>query len=202
VVAKESFSPPDKPPAGGRLHLCLGECIVGEAFVKWINAEAMQWRRVTTSLPLLFLAMASCSLEQKDEVNCRGADGLAEEHAAILACAGWLNYVKEHVCTVEYVNIIPDENPDIKVYGRATCSEAKILVTNTARVMLLGLIEQIKVATTIVHEAAHLEDQCRAGEEPAVEAEDAFLVDLCTKARAREEGCWENIRNTCLRGGS
>ena len=63
--------------------------------------------------------MASCSLVQKDEVNCRGAAGLAEEHAAILACADWLNYVKEHVCTVEYVNIIPDENPDIEVYGRA-----------------------------------------------------------------------------------
>ena len=112
----------------------------------------MPWCRAATGGLLLFLAIASCSLEQADPSDCSGAAGLDEEHADILACAGWLDYVKERVCTVEYVDIIPADQPNTRIFGQAFCSDGKIVVALMETVF--KPIDPVEIATTIVHEAA------------------------------------------------
>ncbi len=147
----------------------------------------MPWRRAATGGLLLFLAIASCSLEQTDPSDCRGAAGLDEEHADILACAGWLDYVKERVCTVEYVDIIPTEQPNTRIFGQAFCSDRRIVAATMETVF--KPIDPAEIAITIVHEAAHQEDRCRDREEPAMEAELAFKRDLCASVRLNRRGC-------------
>ena len=149
----------------------------------------MPWCRAATGGLLLFLAIASCSMEQADPSDCSGAAGLDGEHADILACAGWLDYVKERVCTVEYVDIIPPDPTRIfrPIFGRAFCSDGRIVAATMETV--LNPIDPVEIATTIVHEAAHQEDRCRDREEPAIEAELAFKRDLCASVRLNRQGC-------------
>ena len=136
---------------------------------------------------LLVLALASCDLSQSDAPDCSGAVGLRQEHADLLACAGWLEYVEERVCTVDYVDIIPTEQPNTRIFGQAFCDEGRIEVALMENV--LKAIDPAEVAVTIVHEAAHQEDRCRDREGPAVQAEIAFKRALCEGVRLNRQGC-------------
>ena len=60
--------------------------------------------------------------------------------------------------------------------GQAFCAECKIRIA-VLRLNLPGAMirrSDIEIARLIVHEAAHLADNCENGEEPALAAERAF----------------------------
>lgn len=143
--------------------------------------------RATTGVLLLFLTLASCDADPADSSACSGATGLRAEHADLLSCAGWLDYVKERVCTVDYVDIIPPEQPNTRIFGQAFCNEGRIEVALMET--MFKPIDPAEVAVTIVHEAAHQEDRCRDREGPALEAERAFKEDLCAGVRLNRQGC-------------
>jgi len=98
----------------------------------------------------------------------------------ILDCAGWLDFIIENVTEIEFVNASALEFEGEEVLGLAFCSECKISipVLEKAASGELGRRSDLDIARLIVHEAAHLADDCRNGETPALEAERAFLVDF------------------------
>ena len=61
--------------------------------------------------------------------------------------------------------------------GQAFCAECKIRIAVFERNLPGAMIKRsdLDIARLIVHEAAHLADNCEHGEEPALEAERAFL---------------------------
>lgn len=126
---------------------------------------------------ILTLCIASCETTGAD---CGGATELKKNHRELLTCAGWLDYVDRTVCTIEYVDRITPETTDQEVLGRAFCGDDKILVA-TQEVGVLGRDEPLnpfEITATIVHEAAHLADDCQNGEAPAREAEQAYFKDF------------------------
>lgn len=121
-------------------------------------------------------------------VRCSGAQNLEEEHKELLACAGWLEYVEEHVCQIDYVPVIRSEPTDFQVFGRSNCLTGTITVATldtqgaspTPRPFPIEVIIR-----TIVHEASHLADECAPGEEEAFRTEEVFLEDLCLNLQDR-----------------
>jgi len=129
---------------------------------------------------ILTLCMASCETTGAD---CGGITELKESHRERLTCAGWLDYVDRNVCTIEYVDRITPETTDREVLGRAFCGDDKIVVA-TQEVGILGRNEPLnpfEITATIVHEAAHLADDCQNGEAPAIEAEQAYFKAFDSK---------------------
>ncbi|MFK7848785.1 MAG: hypothetical protein AB8G77_26085 [Rhodothermales bacterium] len=130
------------------------------------------------------------------EEPCSGAMNLRVQHEELLACAGWLGYVKDNVCEINYVNTIPATLPNTKVYGRASCVDGSILVATKIIGLLPRNIGPVEIATTIVHEAAHQLDECADREFPALTAERTFQQDLCRNVKAEMPACtmlaWEN----------
>ncbi len=145
---------------------------------------------------LLLVAVAACDLARSEEPACSAAGDLDAAHAEILACAGWLAYVAEHVCRVEYVNVIPAEASTSKIYGRAFCDERRIVVATQEIAPIFRAASPLEMAVTIVHEATHLHDDCQHGEAPALAAEAAFQADLCSRIKAGAAGC-ENLLKLC-----
>ncbi|WP_456427232.1 hypothetical protein [Rhodocaloribacter sp.] len=145
------------------------------------------------------LGLASCDLTPSGEQVCRGANNLQAEHEALLTCAGWLGFVETNVCAVEYVAVIPAEKKNTKILGRAFCGEDNILVATTGerQGFTFPPLPAVEIATTIVHETAHLVDGCANGEDPALAAEEAFRADLCAAFEAGKEGC-ERARGYCM----
>ncbi len=159
-----------------------------------MRACRLAW--VAASLGLI--GLVSCDLSPTGEQTCRGANNLQAEHEALLACAGWLGFVETNVCAVEYVAVIPAEKKNTKILGRAFCDADNILVATTGerRGLTFPPLPAVEVATTIVHEAAHLVDGCAGGEAPALAAEEAFRADLCAAFEAGKDGC-EGARGYC-----
>ena len=122
---------------------------------------------------LLLPATAACDLFG---AGCSGAGALRDEHRALLACAGWLGYVEDQVGRIEYRPVTSFDSEGEDAVGAAFCGRCRIRVA-AARPVL-------DVATTIVHEAAHLDDGCTRGEAPAVLTESAFLRDFMTNGCA------------------
>ena len=119
---------------------------------------------------ILTLCIASCETTGAD---CGGTTELKKNHRELLTCAGWLDYVDR----------ITPETTDREVLGRAFCSDDKILVA-TQKVGVLGRDEPLnphEITATIVHEAAHLADDCQNGEAPAIEAEQAYFKAFDSK---------------------
>ncbi len=134
---------------------------------------------------MLLLLAASCQLVGSDK-PCSGAAGIDSLQAERLACVGWLDYVEAHTCRIDYVDIVPSEQLNTAIYGRANCRDRSMIIARR-RADILGRIESIGFGgqiITMVHEAAHLEDRCRNGEPPAVAAENAYVADY---ERHREE---------------
>ena len=147
---------------------------------------------------VVLVSPASCSLTPSSETECRGANNLQAEHEALLSCAGWLGFVEENVCAVQYVAVIPAEKQNTKILGRAFCEEDNILVATTGerKGLLFVTLPDWEIATTIVHETAHLVDGCVSGEAPALAAEQAFQADLCAAVEAGKAGC-ESAESFC-----
>ncbi len=122
---------------------------------------------------ILTLCIASC---EAPGAECGGATELKENHREILACTGWLDYVERNVCTIEYVDRIPPETTGRDVLGRAFCGADKILVATkkVGTVRRDQSLNPLEITLTIVHEAAHLADDCQNGEAPALEAGQAY----------------------------
>lgn len=143
----------------------------------------MRWIRIPVVL-ILGLAM-SC---QSSSERCTGAQNLEPAHAELLACSGWLDFVTDNVCSIEYVPVIPAESPVSQVFGRANCLNGVIAVATSdirnARPLPppLALEEILK---TIVHEAAHQAEDCAPGEAGALAVEEEFLDDLCLRIQDR-----------------
>ncbi|GEM_PF-6514146 len=144
------------------------------------------------------LGLVSCDLTPSGEQACRGANNLQAEHEALLVCAGWLGFVEANVCAVEYVAVIPAEKKNTKILGRAFCDADNILVATTGerQGFVFPPLPAVEIATTVVHETAHLVDGCASGEAPALAAEEAFLADLCAAVEAGKEGC-EGAKGYC-----
>ena len=139
---------------------------------------------------LLSLCVASCdssagagclATEERIALDADSSQHLTEKHREMLICAGWLDYVERHVCTIEYVDRVTSETDGTEVVGRAVCSDATIIV---ARQWMDKPIGPFEATVTIVHEAAHLADACEHGEEPALEAEQAYINDFDGRACA------------------
>ena len=96
----------------------------------------------------------------------------------ILSCDGWLDFVINNVSEIEFVNVssFPSSSGEI-VLGQAFCAACKIRIAVLERNLPGAMIKRsdLDIARLIVHEAAHLADNCEHGEEPAIEAERAFL---------------------------
>ena len=138
------------------------------------------------SIVFSVFSLASCDVSEK---KCSEPLDIEPEHKAVLACSGWLNYVEEHVCSIDYVSSIPPEQPNTKIYGRANCADATIIVSTIATDPIFVPIPESEVAATMVHEAAHLEDNCRDRETEAIKAEKKFFLDLCQNINARGPSC-------------
>ena len=132
-------------------------------------------------LSLLFsLLLTSCSQTPQGPSNCGGIDlsnGFSNLEI-ILSCAGWLDFVINNVSEIEFVNVssLPSSSPGI-VLGQAFCAVCEIRIA-VLEGNLPGAIKKrsdLDIARLIVHEAAHLADNCEGGEEPSLEAERAFL---------------------------
>ena len=137
----------------------------------------VRWRHIAP-LAALLLLVASCDGVRSGE-PCTGATGLNPDHARLLACTAWLDFVEANTCRVDYVDTIPAEAFNTVIYGRADCEEGRIQAA-LRRPNIGGRLEAmpfLESLTTLVHEAAHLEDGCRNGEPPALAAERAFLAD-------------------------
>ncbi|MFK7972021.1 MAG: hypothetical protein AB8F95_16760 [Bacteroidia bacterium] len=128
-------------------------------------------------LTLVLITLPSCNAAGD---RCIGAYNLDQEHEELLADTGWLEYVENNVCDIEYVPLIPTEQLNTKIYGRANCSTGNILIATTE---ISGAyprpIDMSEILITIVHEAAHQEDECKPRETEAVKMEQAFSLDLC-----------------------
>jgi len=124
-------------------------------------------RRLVLGVTLLLVFPSGCDLFVP---SCGGAEALDPVHAAVLECAGWLDYVEANVSTVEYIDASQFASPtNPTVIGTATCGRCAIVIA-TKRPIL-------DVLTTIVHEASHLEDGCDNGEYPAIFNHEQFVLD-------------------------
>ncbi|MCH8957563.1 hypothetical protein IIA28_19955 [candidate division KSB1 bacterium] len=129
---------------------------------------------------LLSLMVTSCSQRPQGPSNCGGVDlsnGFSNLEI-ILSCAGWLDFVINNVSEIEFVNVssLPSSSPGI-VLAQAFCGACEIRIA-VLEGNLPGAVTRrsdLDIARLIVHEAAHLADNCENGEEPALEAERAFL---------------------------
>ncbi|MCH8022056.1 hypothetical protein IH785_19740 [candidate division KSB1 bacterium] len=97
----------------------------------------------------------------------------------LLSCDGWLSFVIDNVSEIEFVDVssFPSSSGET-IVGQAFCAECKIRIA-VLRLNLPGAMirrTDLEIARIIVHEAAHLADNCENGEEPALEAERAFLL--------------------------
>lgn len=102
------------------------------------------------------------SCEQKS-----GAKNLKSEHREILKVAGWLDFVEKNVGVINYMdNELVAEN----AIGRAYCGKCYTDIATKNR-------DAVGIVATIVHEAGHLADECKNGEEPAVKAHKQFYED-------------------------
>ena len=138
-------------------------------------------QNIYMKLSLLFsLLLTSCSQTPQGPSNCGGID-LSNGHSnleIILSCAGWLDFVINNVSEIEFVNVssLPSSSAGI-VLGQAFCAVCEIRIA-VLEGNLPGAIKKrsdLDIARLIVHEAAHLADNCEDGEEPSLEAERAFL---------------------------
>jgi len=97
----------------------------------------------------------------------------------ILSCDGWLSFVIDNVSEIEFVDVssFPSSSGEI-VLGQAFCAACKIRIAVLERNLQGAIIRRsdLDIARLIVHEAAHLADNCENGEEPALKAERAFLL--------------------------
>ncbi len=93
----------------------------------------------------------------------------------ILACAGWLDYVESNVSTIEYLPVERFPSEGQMASGNAICGRCKITIAT--------IHTSLDIAAAIVHEAAHLEDDCQNGEYPAIRQEQSFRIDY------RERSC-------------
>ena len=109
-----------------------------------------------------------------------GAAGLKPEHEEVLTCAGWIDYVRDNIQEIDYVDVtrLPDDEGEGEVTGRAFCSRCQARVATLVRT---GIRTQARhpaeVASILVHEATHLKEGCASGEESAERAEADFLRD-------------------------
>ncbi|MDQ7083970.1 MAG: hypothetical protein Q9M36_03160 [Sulfurovum sp.] len=107
-----------------------------------------------------------------NECDVSGASDLRSEHEEILIVAGWYDYVHDNIDKIKYKNVelLDHDSPAI---GLAHCeggSSCYIQVATQDR-------SALNITRIIVHEAAHLKDNCEHGEEPAEKAGSEFLKD-------------------------
>ncbi|MEM1096033.1 MAG: hypothetical protein AAGJ10_15650 [Bacteroidota bacterium] len=132
-------------------------------------------RRLALGAALLLVLPSGCDVFAP---SCGGAEALDPVHAAVLECAGWLDYVEQNVSTIDYIDAAEFASPtDPTVIGTATCGRCAIAIA-TKRPLL-------EVLGTIVHEATHLEDECDNGEYPAIFNQQQFVLDY------RDNSCFD-----------
>lgn len=89
-----------------------------------------------------------------------------------------LSFVIDNVSEIEFVDeySLPSSSRET-IVGQAFCAECKIRIAVLERNLPFAMIRRsdLEIARLIVHEAAHLADNCENGEEPALEAERALL---------------------------
>ncbi len=127
--------------------------------------------------------LTSCNQTPQEPSECGGvvistAPSFPSQLEIILSCDGWLSFVIDNVSEIEFVDIysFPSSSGET-IVGQAFCDECKIRIA-VLRLNLPGAMvrrSDLEIARIIVHEAAHLADNCEHGEEPALEAEQAFL---------------------------
>ncbi len=132
---------------------------------------------------LLSLLLTSCDQAPLEPAKCGGvvistAPSFPSPLEIILSCDGWLSFVIDNVSEIEFVDVysLPSSSGET-IVGQAFCAECKIRIA-VLRLNLPGAMirrSDIEIARLIVHEAGHLADNCENGEEPALEAEAAFL---------------------------
>jgi hypothetical protein len=131
----------------------------------------------------LSLPMAGCDVLGLGG-SCSGAEGLRAEHDALLACAGWRDFVYDNIREIKYKNackLASDHGGEVT--GKAHCRSCRVEIATyrrTGSICLADPQSDITLAAILVHEAAHLEDDCKNGEDPAEAAEAAFRSDLAT----------------------
>ena len=124
--------------------------------------------------------VTSCSQTPQGPSNCGGVDlsnGFSNLEI-ILSCDGWLDFVINNVSEIDFVNVSSFQVDGEEVIGLAFCTLCKIRIPTLTKISS-GETEKrsdVDLARLIVHEAAHLADNCTNGEEPALEAERAFLL--------------------------
>ena len=131
---------------------------------------------------LLSLVLTSCDQTPLEPAKCGGvvistAPSFPSQLEIILSCDGWLSFVIDNVSEIEFVDVssFPSSSGET-ILGQAFCAECKIRIA-VLRLNLPGAMirrSDLEIARLIVHEAAHLADNCENGEEPALEAERAF----------------------------
>jgi len=127
--------------------------------------------------------MTACDQAPLEPSKCGGvvistAPSFPSQLEIILSCDGWLSFVIDNVSEIEFVDVysLPSSSGET-IVGQAFCAECKIRIA-VLRLNLPGAMirrSDIEIARLIVHEAGHLADNCENGEEPALEAEAAFL---------------------------
>ena len=85
--------------------------------------------------------------------------------------------MEANVSTIEYLPVerFPSGDGGQPASGNAVCGRCKITIAT--------MHTSLDIAAAIVHEAAHLEDNCRNGEYPAIWQEQTFRIDY------RERSC-------------
>ena len=120
--------------------------------------------------------------------RCSGAENLLFEHREALACAGWDDFVLDHAGRIEYREVIALEGSEQHATGRAFCRSCRVEIALLEPAGSVGAgvrrRSPVEIASVIVHEAAHLLDECANGEEPAEQAEAAFLRDYYERVTA------------------
>ena len=107
------------------------------------------------------------------------AQNLRQEHKDVLEYAGWLEYVKSNVGRIDYYDDRSASSEGAVGYAHCQPGECFIEIATKNRT-------DIEIATTIVHEAGHLDDDCKSGEYWPVKMEKAFLNDFYSKYNAGE----------------
>ena len=136
----------------------------------------------TMPLLLFYVVMTSCDQTPLEPAKCGGvvistAPSFPSQLEIILSCDGWLSFVIDNVSEIEFVDVssFPSSSGET-ILGQAFCAECKIRIA-VLRLNLPGAMirrSDLEIARLIVHEAAHLADNCENGEEPALAAERAF----------------------------
>ncbi len=108
--------------------------------------------------------------------GCDGADNLRDRHEAILRTAGWFDYVNSHAARIDYYD---QTGFGGGIVGMAHCSGCYIEVATEGR-------DDVHICGTLVHEAAHLDEDCLHGEAWATEAERRFFQDYAANAEPEE----------------